>query len=68
MMVEGGVVGQPVVRREDPALLTGHGSYTDDVAPEGTLHAFVVRSLVAHARIVAVDVTEARAAPGVVAV
>jgi carbon-monoxide dehydrogenase large subunit len=68
MIVAGGVIGQPIVRREDPALLTGHGSYTDDVAPEGTLHAFVVRSLVAHARIVAVDVTEAREAPGVVAV
>ncbi|MGH3213648.1 MAG: xanthine dehydrogenase family protein molybdopterin-binding subunit, partial [Trebonia sp.] len=62
------LVGQPVVRREDPALLTGRGSYTDDVTPPGTLHAFVVRSPLAHARIVAVDVTEAREAPGVVAV
>jgi len=68
MTAEGGLIGQAVVRREDPALLTGHGSYTDDVAPEGTLHAFVVRSPVAHARIVSVDVTEAREAPGVVAV
>jgi carbon-monoxide dehydrogenase large subunit len=40
----------------------------DDVAPEGVLHAYVVRSPVAHARIVSVDVTEARQAPGVVAV
>jgi aerobic carbon-monoxide dehydrogenase large subunit len=68
MTAEGGLIGRAVVRREDPALLTGHGSYTDDVAPEGTLHAFVVRSPVAHARIASVDVTEAREAPGVVAV
>ena len=62
------LIGQAVVRREDPALLTGHGVYLDDVAPPGTLHAFVVRSPVAHARIAAVDVTEAREAPGVAAV
>ena len=56
------------MRREDPALLTGRGRYVDDVAPEGALHAFVVRSPLAHARILSVDVTEAREAPGVVAV
>ena len=61
-------IGRAVVRREDPALLTGRGQYVDDVSPPGTLHAFVVRSPVAHARIDSVDVTEARAAPGVVAV
>jgi carbon-monoxide dehydrogenase large subunit len=61
------LIGQPVTRREDPALLTGRGRYVDDVAPPGTLHAFVVRSLVAHARIVSVDVTAALEAPGVVA-
>ena len=63
-----GIIGQAIVRREDPALLTGQGRYVDDVAPEGVLHAYVVRSPVAHARIVSVDVTEAREAPGVVAV
>jgi aerobic carbon-monoxide dehydrogenase large subunit len=63
-----GIIGQAIVRREDPALLTGQGRYVDDVAPEGVLHAYVVRSPVAHARIVSVDVTEARQAPGVVAV
>ena len=61
-------IGRAIVRREDPALLTGRGQYVDDVSPPGTLHAFVVRSPVAHARIDSVDVTEARAAPGVVAV
>jgi aerobic carbon-monoxide dehydrogenase large subunit len=62
------LIGQPVPRREDPALLTGRGRYTDDVTPPGTLHAFVIRSPVAHARLVSVDVSQARAAPGVAAV
>jgi aerobic carbon-monoxide dehydrogenase large subunit len=62
------LIGQAIVRREDPALLTGRGRYLDDVTPPGTLHAFVVRSPVAHARITDVDVTAARAAPGVAAV
>jgi carbon-monoxide dehydrogenase large subunit len=57
-----------VVRREDPALLTGRGQYVDDVDMPGTLHAFVVRSPVAHARVVSVDVSGALAADGVVAV
>jgi aerobic carbon-monoxide dehydrogenase large subunit len=62
------LIGQAIVRREDPALLTGRGRYLDDVAPPGTLHAFVVRSPVAHARITGVDVTQAREAAGVAAV
>jgi aerobic carbon-monoxide dehydrogenase large subunit len=61
-------IGQAIVRREDPALLTGRGRYLDDVTPPATLHAFVVRSPVAHARIEAVDVAAAREAPGVAAV
>jgi carbon-monoxide dehydrogenase large subunit len=61
------LIGQPVPRREDAALLTGRGRYTDDVTPPGTLHAFVVRSQVAHARLVSVDVSQAREAPGVAA-
>ncbi len=62
------LIGQPLTRREDPPLLRGQGRYVDDVEPEGTLHAFVVRSPLAHARITAIDVTEAREAPGVAAV
>jgi carbon-monoxide dehydrogenase large subunit len=58
-------IGQAVVRREDPVLLTGRGRYLDDVTPPGTLYAFVVRSPVAHARISGIDVTAAREAPGV---
>jgi carbon-monoxide dehydrogenase large subunit len=63
-----GLIGQPLPRREDSALLTGRGRYTDDVMPPGTLHAFVVRSPVAHARLVSVDVSQAREAAGVAAV
>src|SRR5258708_2316446 len=59
------LIGRAITRREDPALLTGRGRYVDDVAPAGTLHAFVVRSPVAHARIVSVDVTAALEAPAV---
>ncbi len=62
------LIGRAIVRREDPALLTGRGVFLDDVTPEGALHAFVVRSPVAHARIAGLDVTQARQAPGVAAV
>ncbi|EAR50086.1 xanthine dehydrogenase family protein, large subunit [Oceanicola granulosus HTCC2516] len=59
---------QPVKRVEDVRFLTGHGRYVDDIAPEGALHGFVVRSPVAHGEITVLDVAEARQAPGVVAV
>ncbi|MGH3252178.1 MAG: xanthine dehydrogenase family protein molybdopterin-binding subunit, partial [Trebonia sp.] len=62
------LIGQPLTRREDPPLLTGRGQYVDDITPEGTLHAFVVRSPLAHARITSIDVEEARQTAGVAAV
>jgi carbon-monoxide dehydrogenase large subunit len=62
------LIGQPLTRREDPPLLTGRGQYVDDVNPPGTLHAYFVRSPLAHARVTGIDVTEARAAAGVAAV
>ncbi|MFN4167413.1 MAG: xanthine dehydrogenase family protein molybdopterin-binding subunit [Pannonibacter phragmitetus] len=58
-------IGAPVRRKEDPALITGTGRYTDDFAPEGTLHAYVLRSAMAHARISVSGLDEARAHPGV---
>ena len=57
-----------VPRKEDVRFLTGKGQYLDDVAPEGSAHAIFLRSPVAHARIVSLDVAEAAAAPGVLAV
>jgi carbon-monoxide dehydrogenase large subunit len=60
-------VGQAVRRREDANLVTGHGTYVDNYQAPGLLHAVIVRSPFAHARIVSVDVSKARTAPGVVA-
>lgn len=61
-------VGERRPRVEDPALLTGRGRFVADLAIPGMLHAAFVRSTVPHARIVAVDVTAAKAVPGVHAV
>ncbi|MFD1508881.1 xanthine dehydrogenase family protein molybdopterin-binding subunit [Lacimonas salitolerans] len=56
---------QPVKRVEDVRFLTGQGRYVDDIAPEGALFGFVLRSSVAHGVITDLDVSEARAADGV---
>jgi 2-furoyl-CoA dehydrogenase large subunit len=62
-------LGKPVLRKEDPALLSGRGRYADDLpVPHGTLHAHVVRSPHAHARILRIDPAAALALPGVAAV
>jgi carbon-monoxide dehydrogenase large subunit len=60
--------GARIPRNEDPRLLTGHGTYIDDLQLPGLLHAAFYRSPHAHARIVRLDVGRARAHPGVVAV
>ena len=62
------LIGEPIKRREDPRLITGQGSYVDDLQPLGTLHMVIVRSPYAHARVTGIDVSAARNAPGVVAV
>jgi carbon-monoxide dehydrogenase large subunit len=62
------ILGTRVVRIEDPRLLTAGGSYVADLALAGAAHVFFVRSPIAHARIVQVEVGAARRAPGVVAV
>ncbi len=62
------ILGRPMRRSEDRALLTGAARYTDDVPCEGALHAVFVRSPIAHALIRSVDAGEARAMPGVVGV
>ena len=64
----GRVLGRPVLRSEDRALLTGTVRYLDDVACEGALHGVFVRSPMAHALVRSVDADEARAMPGVVGV
>jgi len=60
--------GASVKRQEDPRLVTGKATYTDDVTLPGMVHAVFVRSPHAHARITRIDVAAARRAPGVVAV
>jgi aerobic carbon-monoxide dehydrogenase large subunit len=52
-------------RREDVRFLTGQGRYVDDIVPESALHAWFLRSDHAHGRITALDLSAARAAPGV---
>ena len=60
--------GARVKRLEDPALLTGHGRFVDDVKLPGALSACFVRSPHAHARIRSIDAAPALAIPGVHAV
>ena len=62
------ILGNRVVRIEDPKLLTSGGTYIDDLVLEGAAFVTYVRSPMAHARIVGIDIAEALAAPGVVAV
>jgi len=59
------VIGQSPPRKDDGRLVTGRGRFIDDIAPSGVLHAAIVRSVHAHARLVRIDATEARALPGV---
>jgi carbon-monoxide dehydrogenase large subunit len=61
-------MGNSVPRKEDPALLTGHTNFTDDIRLPGMLHMALLRSPYAHARITNIDASAAREQPGVVAV
>jgi carbon-monoxide dehydrogenase large subunit len=64
----GRVLGRPVLRSEDQALLTGTARYLDDVPCEGALYGVFVRSPIAHALVQSIDVDEARTMAGVVGV
>ena len=61
-------IGQTVRRKEDARLVTGRGNYSDDFNLPGQAYGAAVRSPHAHALIRAIDVTAARAMPGVLAV
>jgi len=61
-------IGASVRRKEDFRFLQGRGAYTDDFNRQGQLHAWILRSPHAHARIRGVDTAKAAAMPGVVAV
>ena len=62
------IFGSGIRRREDPRLITGQASYSDDIKLQRMTYAAIKRSPHAHARIRSVDTSAARSAPGVVAV
>src|ERR1044071_872838 len=62
------LVGKPIERVEDLRLLRGRGQYVDDLHRDGMLHAAILRSPVAHGKIVSLNTHEAKALPGVRAV
>jgi CO/xanthine dehydrogenase Mo-binding subunit len=61
-------IGRSMKRVEDPRLLTGHGSYVDDIHLPSMAHAAVLRSPHAHARIKSIDTSRAKSLPGVILV
>ena len=62
------VFGSSVKRKEDPRLITGQGTYVEDVKLTGIMHMVLVRSPYAHAEVVAIKSEEALKTPGVIAV
>ena len=61
-------IGAPVRRKEDFRFITGQGRYVDDINRPGQAHAYFLRSPHAHAKIKSIDLKDASAAPGVVAI
>ncbi len=61
-------IGQSVKRVEDKRFITGQGRYTDDIVLPRMVHAYILRSPYAHARIKSIDTSEALAMKGVVAI
>ncbi len=61
-------MGARVKRKEDPRLITGRSTYTDDFQPRGIGHVAILRSVYAHARINGIDTSAAENHPGVIAV
>src|SRR6478752_1691293 len=61
-------IGQGVSRFEDPRLIRGGGKYIDDVVYPGMACGVVLRSPHGHAKIISIDTSAAKAAPGVLAV
>lgn len=58
-------IGTPMERREDLRFLRGRGEYVDDVAMPGLLYAVILRSSVAHGRLISIDASAALKVPGV---
>ena len=68
MSTTNGLIGKSVKRVEDKRFITGRGNYTDDIVLPHQTYASFVRSPYAHAKIVSMDVSAAKAMPGVVAI
>ena len=68
MATSGSILGNPVLRKEDPGILTGATEYYDDLKVDGLLHVAFVRSTVAHANVTGIDTAGAKTMPGVAAV
>ncbi|MDQ1509123.1 MAG: aerobic carbon-monoxide dehydrogenase large subunit, partial [Actinomycetota bacterium] len=68
MPTSGSILGNPVLRKEDPGILEGTTQYYDDLDVAGLLHTAFVRSTIAHANIASIDTSDAKGMPGVVAV
>ncbi|MET0907829.1 MAG: molybdopterin cofactor-binding domain-containing protein, partial [Ilumatobacteraceae bacterium] len=67
----GSILGNRVLRKEDPKFLTTGGVYVDDLDDEllaGAAHVVYVRSSAAHGTILSIDTSDALAMPGVIAV
>ena len=67
----GSILGNRVLRKEDPKFLTTGGVYVDDMVEpllDGAAYVTYVRSSLAHGRILSIDTSEAAQAPGVLAV
>lgn len=62
------IIGSRIKRREDPRLITGEAKYLEDIQLPGLLHAAILRSPHAHAKIKSIDTSKAAKHPGVVAV
>jgi carbon-monoxide dehydrogenase large subunit len=65
---EGSILGNAVLRREDPNLLEGSELYLDDIPAEGMAYVHFVRSTIAHAAIAEIDISDAEGMPGVLGV
>ena len=61
----GSILGNAVLRVEDPRFLAGEARYVENIALDGAQHAVFVRSFLAHARVNGIDATQARTMPGV---
>ena len=66
--VKGSILGNAVLRREDPTLLTGEDKYFDDMEIDGLGYVYFARSPVAHANIISIDTSDAKEVQGVVGV